>query len=86
MIFFKKYVLIADIEAGTIISFYNGMKFRSDHEWEKPTPYKMLLDENYDIDVPDSMTSLQSYSATLGHKVQIILSKYASNVIFGYKN
>jgi len=58
-----------DIEAGTIISFYNGMKFRSDHEWEKPTPYKMLLDENYDIDVPDSMTSLQSYSATLGHKV-----------------
>ena len=78
--------MIADIEAGTIISFYNGMKFRSDHEWEKPTPYKMLLDENYDIDVPDSMTSLQSYSATLGHKVQIILSKYASNVIFGYKN
>ena len=38
-----------DIEPGTIISFYNGVKVRSEGDWEKPTPYKMLLDENYDI-------------------------------------
>ena len=77
--------VITDIEPGTIISFYNGVKVRSEGDWEKPTPYKMLLDENNDIviinvisnwtvwqntqDIPDSMTSLQSYSATLGHKV-----------------
>ena len=78
--------VITDIEPGTIISFYNGVKVRSEGDWERPTPYKMLLDENNDIviinvisnwtvwqentqDIPDSMTSLQSYSATLGHKV-----------------
>ena len=38
-----------DIEPGTIISFYNGVKVRSEGDWEKPTPYKMLLDENNDI-------------------------------------
>ena len=25
------------------------MKVRSEGDWEKPTPYKMLLDENNDI-------------------------------------
>ena len=58
-----------DIEPGTIISFYNGVKVRAEGDWEKPTPYKMTLDEENDIDLPDSMTSLESYSATLGHKV-----------------
>ena len=58
-----------DIEPGTIISFYNGVKVRAGGDWEKPTPYKMTLDEENDIDLPDSMTSLESYSATLGHKV-----------------
>ena len=63
-------MLLTDIEAGTIISFYNGLKVKSDSEWERPTPYKMYLEDNYDIDVPDSMTSLSNYSATLGHKVE----------------
>ena len=45
------------------------MKVRAEGDWEKPTPYKMTLDEENDIDLPDSMTSLESYSATLGHKV-----------------
>ena len=58
-----------DIEPGTIISFYNGLKVRSGGDWERPTPYKMFLDENQDIDIPAPMTSLASYSATLGHKV-----------------
>ena len=42
---------------------------RSGGDWERPTPYKMFLDETQDIDIPDCMTSLASYSATLGHKV-----------------
>ena len=58
-----------DIEPGTIISFYNGVKVRAEGDWEKPTPYKMTLDEENDLDLPESMTSLESYSATLGHKV-----------------
>lgn len=58
-----------DIDVGTIISFYNGIKVRSDHEFERPTPYKMLLDDDHDIDIPDTMTTLDNYSATLGHKV-----------------
>lgn len=58
-----------DIEAGTIISFYNGLKVKSDSDWERPTPYKMFLEDNYDIDIPDSMTCLSNYNATLGHKV-----------------
>ena len=78
-----------DIEPGTIISFYNGLKVRtcrhkestviceyvmcdqvrSGGDWERPTPYKMFLDETQDIDIPASMTSTASYSSTLGHKV-----------------
>ena len=62
-------MLSLDIDAGTIISFYNGVKVRSDGDWERPTPYKMMLDESHDINIPDHMTSLDCYSATLGHKV-----------------
>jgi len=58
-----------DIEVGTIISFYNGLKVRAGFDWEKPTPYRMILDDANDLDVPDDMTSLQSYRASLGHKV-----------------
>ena len=66
-----KILMFTDIEAGTIISFYNGLKVKSDSEWERPTPYKMFLEDNYDIDIPDSMTCLSNYNATLGHKVMM---------------
>ena len=46
---------------------------RSGGDWERPTPYKMWLDETQDIDIPEPMTSKASYSATLGHKVYIFL-------------
>jgi len=58
-----------DIDVGTVISFYNGVRVRSGHDWEKPTPYKMMLDDTSDIDLPENMTSLDNYRATLGHKV-----------------
>ena len=57
------------IDVGTVISFYNGVRVRSGHDWERPTPYKMLLDETSDIDLPENMTKLENYRATLGHKV-----------------
>ena len=66
-----KILIFTDIEAGTIISFYNGLKVKSDSDWERPTPYKMFLEDNYDIDIPDSMTCLSNYNATLGHKVMM---------------
>ena len=69
--FKMKILMFIDIEAGTIISFYNGLKVKSDSEWERPTPYKMFLEDNYDIDIPDSMTCLSNYNATLGHKVMM---------------
>ena len=85
-------MLTSDIDAGTIISFYNGVKVRSDGDWERPTPYKMMLDESHDINIPDHMTSLDCYSATLGHKVagttniflqpKIIFSCHFHNVFF----
>jgi len=58
-----------DIDVGTVISFYNGVRVRPGHDWERPTPYKMVLDETSDIDLPENMTKIENYRATLGHKV-----------------
>ena len=66
-----------DIDVGTVISFYNGIRVRSGHDWERPTPYKMLLDETSDIDLPENMTRLESYRATLGHKVCLFFQTYS---------
>ena len=59
-----------DIDVGTVISFYNGVRVRPGHDWEKPTPYKMVLDETSDIDLPENMTKIENYRASLGHKVR----------------
>jgi len=58
-----------DIEVGTIISFYNGIKVPAGNDTDQPSPYKISLDENFDIDLPEEFTCLTAYSATLGHKV-----------------
>ena len=58
-----------DIDVGTVISFYNGVVASSGHDWEKETPYKMVLDEESDLDMPESMTRVDNYNAPLGHKV-----------------
>jgi len=58
-----------DIEEGTVISFYNGVKVRPGQDTDRPTPYRMILDETSDLDMPDSVgESLEVYRATLGHK------------------
>ena len=58
-----------DIDVDTVISFYNGVTVSSGHDPEKETPYKMVLDEESDLDLPESMTSLENFRATLGHKI-----------------
>jgi len=58
-----------DIEEGTVISFYNGVKVRPGQDTDRPTPYRMILDETSDLDMPDSVgEKLEVYRATLGHK------------------
>ena len=33
------------------------------------SPYKIYLDEDFDLDIPDNMISTSQYKASLGHKV-----------------
>ena len=46
------------------------VKVRPGQDTDRPTPYRMILDETSDLDMPDSVgESLEVYRATLGHKV-----------------
>ncbi len=59
-----------DIEADTVISFYNGTRFESnDPKSKENSSYKINFDDNTDLDIPEDMTSLDKYQASLGHKV-----------------
>ena len=69
-----------NIDVGTVISFYNGVRVRPGHDWEKPTPYKMLLDDSSDIDMPENMVKLENYRATLGHKVDQFIALLIVNI------
>jgi len=60
---------VCDMDQGTVISFYNGVKVRPGADSDRPTPYRMILDETSDLDMPDSVgENLEVYRATLGHK------------------
>ena len=61
-----------DIEESTVISFYNGTRLdvldpdNSDiYDW----PYKISLNEDWDLDIPEGLRTTDKYKATLGHKV-----------------
>ncbi len=60
----------ADLEAATVIAFYNGIRLTSK---ESPpmedSGYKLKLDKDHDLDLPPGMESLDHYCASLGHKV-----------------
>ena len=59
-----------DIEADTVIAFYNGTRFtKNDALINEDSPYKIYLDDKFDLDIPDNMMSTSQYKATLGHKV-----------------
>ena len=59
-----------DIEADTVISFYNGTRFAKDDPLIRDdSPYKIYYDETIDIDIPEDMTCTSKYKASLGHKV-----------------
>jgi len=62
-----------DIPSGTVLSFYNGVRFHDCHafnDWEHNS-YKIRLNEKRKqiLDIPPASRSLQAYSATLAHKV-----------------
>ena len=71
-----------DIDVGTVICFYNGVRVKSTNDLGEPSPYKMILDETTDIDIPENMTDLENYSATLGHKVCHSFKPNADSEIF----
>jgi histone-lysine N-methyltransferase SETD7 len=58
-----------DIELGTVIAFYNGVRVLAETDTDRPTPYKISLDDDYDLDMPDEFITLSKYNATLAHKV-----------------
>ena len=41
-----------DIEQGTVMAFYNGLKVSGEEEKLELDDYTLMLDEEYDLDVP----------------------------------
>ena len=62
-----------DVEESTVISFYNGVRYDvKDTTIEMENcPYKISLNEDIDLDIPEDMISTDKYKATLAHKVSI---------------
>ena len=62
-----------DVEESTVISFYNGVRYDvKDATIEMENcPYKISLNEDIDLDIPEDMISTDKYKATLAHKVSI---------------
>ena len=61
-----------DIEEGTVISFYNGVRsdiIDPDDKIWRNWPYKIALDEFWHLDIPEGLRTTDKYQATLGHKV-----------------
>lgn len=59
-----------DIEADTVVSFYNGTRFASnDPDARLDSSYKINFDDQTDLDIPENMANLDQYCASLGHKV-----------------
>lgn len=60
----------ADIEANTVVSFYNGTRFTADDPASREdSNYKITFDDELDLDIPEEMTKTNKYKASLGHKV-----------------
>jgi len=57
-----------DVEQGTVISFYNGVRVDHDEDDTSPSDYNIAFDTTHDIDVPDDMARTETYKATLAHK------------------
>ena len=59
-----------DIEASTVIAFYNGTRYKIDDPKNRvDSCFKITFNEDYDLDIPEEMTSVANYKASLGHKV-----------------
>jgi histone-lysine N-methyltransferase SETD7 len=60
-----------DIEPATVVSFYNGIRFKADDPStaSEDSGYKLTLNEDLDIDIPEGMSDINNYRASLAHKV-----------------
>ncbi|XP_023322597.1 histone-lysine N-methyltransferase SETD7 [Eurytemora carolleeae] len=63
-----------DIEVGTVISFYNGIRIPplegiDSHDLRD---YRISLDDDLELDIPLDMISTSEYCATLSHKVKTV--------------
>ena len=72
-----------DIEAGTVVAFYNGVRIPGsemyeEHDWDDCS-YRIFVNVNHDdedddhdgherMDIPEEFRSTKNYCATVGHK------------------
>ena len=57
-----------DLDSGDICALFNGVRIQSSKNDIEISPYRIRLNGQIDLDIPDEMTDLNVYSATLGHK------------------
>ena len=62
------------IPKSSMICFYNGIRLRTSTHASQNMPhsdYRIRLNADLDLDIPDDCISLDNYCATLGHKVKL---------------
>ena len=58
------------LAAGDIVALFNGVRLKSSRDSEGDwSDYRIRLNGETDIDIPDEFKDLSKYCATLGHKV-----------------
>ena len=58
------------LAAGDIVALFNGIRLKSSRDSEGDwSDYRIRLNGETDIDIPDEFKDLSKYCATLGHKV-----------------
>ena len=65
-----------DFSKGNLLALFNGVRSQTMRvgNHEEGSEYKIRLNGQIDLDIPDEMTSLEKYSATSGHKVSLMMT------------
>ena len=73
-----------DLEEGTIIALFNGVRIPNTGRKRAHSDYCISLNPDIDLDIPDNMTSLDCYRATLGHKANHSFAPNAEWTVFDH--
>ncbi len=75
---------LTDLEDGTIIAFFNGVRIPTDGRKKSLefSDYRIGLNPDVDLDIPDEAKSVQAYRATLGHKANHSFEPNAEWTVF----